>query len=92
MVKQYEFFKETIPAETKTLFDDVLFKAKCSFAEYLIIEVVRDAFNQPAMAEQSTKAINHHIKHLRDAEIKFQDLHPVVRELAQMVIRKKKLD
>ena len=92
MVKQYEFFKETIPAETKTLVDDVLFKAKCSFAEYLIIEVVRDAFNLPAMAEQSTKAMNHHIKNLKVAEITFQDLHPVVCELAQMVVRKQKLN
>ena len=79
-------------AETKTEVDDVLFKASCSFSEYLIIEVMRDAYNRPAMAEQSKEAVNGHIKNLKAGNLSVQDLHPVVWLLAQKVVRKQKLD
>ena len=61
-------------------------------SEYLIIEVVRDEYNRPATAEQSKEAINNHIKNLKVGEMTIQDLHPVVWELAQNVVRKQKLD
>ena len=92
MTSRYEFFKETVPAETKTQVQDVLFKARCSFSEYLIIEVVRDAYNRPALAEQSKEAVNNHIKNLKSGNLSVQDLHPVVWLLAQKVVRKQKLD
>ena len=92
MTSRYEFFKETVPTETKTLVQDVLFKASCSFAEFLIIEVVQDVYNRPALAEQSKEAVNTHIKHLRAGNLTVQDIHPVVWSLAQKVVRKQKLD
>ena len=92
VTSRYEFFKETVPAETKTLVQDVLFKARCSFSEFLIFEVVQDAYNMPALAEQSKEAVNTHTKKLRAGNLSVQDLHPVVWSLAQKVVRKQKLD
>jgi len=92
LISRYEFFKETVPPETKTLVDDVLFKARCSFSEFLIIEVVQETYNRPALAEQSKESVNSHIKNLRHGGLTFNDLHPVVWSLAQKVVRKQKLD
>ena len=54
--------------------------------------MVRDAYNRPALAEQSKEAVNNHIKHLKSGNLSVQDLHPVVWLLAQKVVRKQKLD
>ena len=92
MTSRYEFFKETVPPETKTMVEDVLFKARCSFSEFLIIEVVQETYHRPALAEQSKEAVNSHIKKLKTGNLTHKDLHPVVWELAQKVVRKQKLD
>ena len=92
MKEHHEFFKETMPPDTEKNFNDVLHRGRVAFAERLMIDVIKDAYNRPAKAEASKDSINKHIQQLKPADISVNDLHPAVWALAQKVVMKAKLD
>ena len=75
-------FKEPLPTETKEQVDDVIFQTRCAFSEYLMIDVVQEAYNRPATAEGSKEEVTQHIKNLKSANMTINNLYLAVLDLA----------